>query len=64
MCNKYIFSSLSFFSAPYIICLCSIEVSDARLLMIPSDRNLYQNGWAVNENIKKVIFIRTNLVMG
>ena len=56
MCNMFIFSPLSLFSAPYIICLCTIKVSDARLLMIPSDRNLHQNELAISRNINKVSF--------
>ena len=58
MCNKYIISPISLLSATCILCICSIEFADARLLMIPHERHLNENKMTSNDGkIQKVFFV-------
>ena len=57
MCNKYIISPISLLSATCILCICSIEFADARLLMIPHERHFNENKMTSNDGkIQKVSF--------
>merc|ERR1711872_1150815 len=53
MCNKFIISPISLLSATYLLCICSMEIADARLLMIPHERHSNQNELTMNDNIEK-----------
>ena len=56
MCKKVLNSPvLSFLSATVIISICSIEIEDARLLMIPQSRQFNHNTISLNEDLEKVI---------
>ena len=58
MCNKYIISPISLLSATCILCICSIEFADARLLMIPHERHINENKMTSNDGkIQKVFFV-------
>lgn len=55
MCKKVLNSPvLSLLSVTVILFTCSIEVEDARLLMIPQSRHLNHNTISLNEDIEKV----------
>ena len=54
MCDKFVISPISLLSATYIVCLCRLEVADARLLMIPHERHFDQNELTINDDVKKV----------
>ena len=56
MCKKNLSSPvLSVLSASFILSICSIEVEDARLLMIPQSRDFNHDTISLNEDIEKVI---------
>ena len=58
MCNTFIISPISLLSATYLLCICSMEIADARLLMIPHERHSNQNEMTLNDNIEKVICLK------
>ena len=62
MCNKFIISPISLLSATYLLCICSMEIADARLLMIPHERHSNQNEMTMNDNIEKVIFSKIKIM--
>ena len=60
MCKKFLILPFpSILSATFILSLCSIEIEDARLLMIPQSRHLNHDRITLNGDMEKVIPFET-----